>query len=191
MGFLSFPLNAQLEIYLPRGFPPNTDFYAPAVAVDGVRDSPTSQPTTSMETQLRTSGNADTTKSSVISPQITTAPSQERVELLLKRQDGPGPTCGYISGDTGGFINPIAWIRYMPASESCLTRSPSTASPMTCRRGFSCTVGSTWGEFGCCNQVECDASYYEACVDPVNNRCLVGGMDFGVGCDIYSKVLSW
>ncbi|KAK0744060.1 hypothetical protein B0T18DRAFT_195416 [Schizothecium vesticola] len=117
-----------------------------------------------METRLQSSRDADATKSSATSPpaQITTAPSQERFELLLKRQNGP--TCGYISGDT--------------------------ASPMTCRPGFSCTVGSTWGEFGCCNQVECDAGYHEACVDPVNNRCLVGGIDFGAGCDIYSKILS-
>jgi len=62
---------------------------------------------------------------------------------------------------------------------------------MTCRPGFSCTVGSTWGEFGSCNQVECDAGYHEACIDPVNNRCLVGGIDFDAAWDIYSKILSW
>ncbi|KAK1836387.1 hypothetical protein QBC39DRAFT_337960 [Podospora conica] len=116
-----------------------------------------------MATPRQSSRSADATKSSAVSPhsQITTAPSRERFELLLKRQNGP--TCGYISGDT--------------------------ASPMTCRSGFSCTMG-IYGEFGCCNAVECDKGYHQACIDAVNQKCLVAGMELGVGCGFFSSVLT-
>lgn len=171
------------EFTYPRGFPPNNDFCALAVLLMefAIRQPPRPRPQWKHNCNHRGMLMPQKARSFRLTSQLRRA---ER-SLSFYSNDKMALPAGTSVAIPVSCSNGYTYL------ESCLTRLAPTASPMTCRPGFSCTVGNTWGEFGCCNKVECDASYYEACVDPVNNRCLVGGMDFGAGCDIYSKVLTW